>query len=364
MKIKTITCHDVYNFGASLQAYALQKYLQNEGHYVEIINYKPEYLRHFKLWWMPNSKFDRPIIRNIYRIVKFPKRLWERIFSKRKKAFDKFTKKYLHVTNATYFSYENLVEKVPEADVYIAGSDQIWNPLFQNGKDPAFFLGFVPCGKKKISYAASFAVSAINDVDAKQMKSFLKTFDYISVREQSGLDILESMGLTGIQVVDPIFLLSVEEWREMEQKKIDQKEFLLVYDFDGNSIIQEICEKYRLNKNVRILSVFDMERANEKGSDFGPCEFLTAIDQAEFVVSNSFHATAFSILFHKDFIVVGREEKINVRMMDFLNQLGLSERYIDNIKQIDTLNTICWEDVDSHLEQMISQSKKFLRNIK
>ena len=137
MIIKTITCHDVYNLGASLQAYALQTYLQKQGHEVEIIDYKPDYLSgHFKLWGVYNPVYDKPFIRLLYLLAKLPGRL---MALRRKKAFDVFTKNYLHLTRR-YHSNDELKKDPPIADAYIAGSDQIWNTVFKNGRDPAFYL--------------------------------------------------------------------------------------------------------------------------------------------------------------------------------------------------------------------------------
>lgn len=179
MKIKTITCHDVYNLGASLQAYALAAYLQSQGHEVEIIDYQPLYLRHYRLAGVPNPRFDKPFLREAYQIAKFPGRLYDRLTSKRKKAFDRFTAQYLPVTQTKYSDLASLRAAPPEADLYIAGSDQIWNPLFQNGKDPAFFLDFVPEGKRRISYAASFAAEEMSEASAKLMSPWLKKLDAI-----------------------------------------------------------------------------------------------------------------------------------------------------------------------------------------
>ena len=154
MQICTITCHDVYNAGASLQAYALQAYLKSLGHDVKIIDYKPDYLsRHYRLDIVGNPKYDKPILRQAYLLAKLPGRL--RMLP-RKRAFDSFTAKYLDLTRR-YASNAELKADPPEADIYFAGSDQIWNPLFSNGKDPAFYLDFVRRGIRA-AYAASFAV--------------------------------------------------------------------------------------------------------------------------------------------------------------------------------------------------------------
>lgn len=200
MKIRTITCHNVYNHGASLQAYALAIYLQDIGNEVEIIDYRPLYLCHYRLTGVSNPRFDKPILREAYQIAKFPGRLYERFTSQRKKAFDRFTAEYLPVTRNTFVNVAALQANPPEADLYIAGSDQIWNPLFQNGKDPAFYLDFIPDGKRGISYAASFAVEYLEKQDINRMKPQLKRLAAVSVRERSGVRILSEMGIEAVQI--------------------------------------------------------------------------------------------------------------------------------------------------------------------
>ena len=160
MKIKTITCHDVYNAGASLQAYALQRYLMSLGHEVFIIDYKPFYLEHYILWGGAYGKYNKPLIKEAYSLAHLPKRIaaW---FELRKRNFDGFTRKYLNVTKKTYTNNNELKINPPDADIFFAGSDQIWNTMFSNGKDPAFYLDFVSDGAIKASYAASFATTSI-----------------------------------------------------------------------------------------------------------------------------------------------------------------------------------------------------------
>ena len=149
MNSYTITCHDVYNAGASLQAYALQQYLISLGIDNKIIDYKPDYLsRHYSLTTIDNPKFNKGVLKYVYLTAKFPRRFIN-LCGLKKKRFDQFRNKYLILTENRYNSNEDLKNSLPEADIYIAGSDQIWNTLFNNGKDPAFYLDFAPDDKIK-----------------------------------------------------------------------------------------------------------------------------------------------------------------------------------------------------------------------
>lgn len=357
MRIKTITCHNVYNLGASLQAYALVAYLQGHGHEVQIIDYQPLYLQHYRLTGVPNPRFDKPFLREAYQIAKFPGRLYERLTSKRKKAFDYFTAEYLPVTHTTYLDVTALRAVPPEADLYIAGSDQIWNPVFQNGKDPAFFLDFVPEGKRRISYAASFAVEALEKQDADRMKPWLEKLDAVSVRESSSVALLADMGIKGFQVVDPVFLLPKEVWEKIAVQP-PMRDYILVYDFDNNPKVKEIAQVVSRQTGKKIVSLFPMDWADAVWADAGPGEFLGAVQNAGIVLSNSFHATAFSLIFQKDFYVVNRTEGINARMKDLVGDLGLADRLIRTVPA--AIIAVDYTNVVPLLEKKIIASQNYL----
>ena len=203
MKIKTITCHNVYNVGASLQAYALTAYLAGLGHEVQIVDYVPEYLRHYRLWGkVSNPAYDKPIIRQLYNLAKLPGRL-KAMRSLRKQRFDCFTGEYLPLTQTHYSSYKELLRDPPEADMFLAGSDQIWNPFFPNGRDPAFYLQFAPEGAVRASYAASFAVPRLEEQYKKQTSQWIAGLDYVAVRESTHCPLPMMSPLRGDRATPP-----------------------------------------------------------------------------------------------------------------------------------------------------------------
>lgn len=357
--IKIITCHDVYNVGASLQAYALNTYLNEHGYDAEIIDYKPEYLsRHYSLTAVANPRFDKPFVRELYLLAKLPARLRARRGEK-KKEFDAFRKQYLKVTAQRFKTNEQLRRFGPRADAFVAGSDQIWNPLFPNGKDPSFFLDFVSDGKK-ISYAASFAVEAIPEDLKPNMQKYLQSFDAISVREKSGVQILEDLGVQSEQVCDPVFLLPQKDWEKILPDRNSTGAYVYVYDFDSSDIIFKLVEEISQEKKLDVLSYFKRPDA-VRWNDCGPLLFLRSIADADVVISNSFHATAFSLIFHKDFFVVGRKEAINTRMRDLLYSLDLSDRYLNCADDWKNAKAIDWDGVDQKLKYQIRMSENYLK---
>lgn len=362
MKIKTITCHDVYNHGASLQAYALQTYLESLGHDVEIINYKPPYLSgHYNLWAVNNPVYNKPFIKQAYLLAKIP----ERIRSlKRKRAFDQFTRRYLKLTRR-YCSYEELEANVPEADIYIAGSDQIWNTLFQNGRDKAFYLAFAPKDKLKISYAASFSTSDVQDEYRPFVRQMLKYLDRISIREKSSLPLLTTLGRPdGIAVCDPVFLLSKEDWRRLLPHNTINEKYLLVYDTEYSESLKFIALEIARQKQLHIynVSAFRLGYVEKNFPHAGPLDFLNLIDGASYVVSNSFHATAFSLILEKDFCVVKRSENINERMQNLLESYGISNRLVNRNDINSSIQPIDFSILRDKLKRDILQSKAFLAN--
>ena len=362
MRIKTITCHDVYNHGASLQAYALQTYLNSIGHEVEIIDYKPDYLSgHYKLWTVSNPVYNRPLVKQLYLMAKLPGRL---IALRRKRKFDEFTRQYLHLTSYRYHSNEELKANPPQADVYIAGSDQIWNTLFMNGRDAAFYLDFAPKTSKRIAYAASFATKDIVEECKPFVRQMLQNFDAISIRECISLPLLTSLGRNdGVSVCDPVFLLSRDQWNAFLPQETTCERYLLVYDCEKKSPLKAIAQRISKDKGLKIYNIsnFSFSYADKNYVSASPLDFVRLIRDAQFIISNSFHATAFSIIFEKDFYVVNRSEGINERMKSILDELGLSDR----LKSADAKFTdshIDYQKVHSSLDEMVHNSKDFLNH--
>lgn len=375
MKIKTITCHDCYNLGASLQAFALQYYLNAQGHDVQIIHYKPDYLsNHFNLWSVNNPIYDLPVVKQLYLIAKLPNRIKS---LSHKRVFDQFTAKYLKLTKR-YNSYEELKADPPAAEVYIAGSDQIWNTSFPNGRDAAFYLDFGFNANlekarqiKRISYAASFSTSDISPEYREFVIKGLKNFDCVSIRERTSLSLLRSLGRPdGVAVCDPVFLLSKDEWISiLQQDSMKAKDlystsekYILVYLTDRSDVIKEIALKMKIKMGWKIYVVgsFKEKWADKNFDNAGPLDFVRLINNAQYVISNSFHGTAFSLILEKNFCVINRQEDINERMKSILSDYDLEERLINTYADSLLLH-IAYDVVNVKKEVIVSESKEWLK---
>lgn len=361
MRIKSITCHDVYNHGASLQAYALQTYLTSIGHEAEIIDYKPDYLSgHFRLWSV-DKRYEKFPLNVAYNLAKLPSRL---IALKRKNAFDLFTHKHLRLTER-YANYEQLAKNPPKADAFIAGSDQIWNTRFKNGTDPAFYLNFVTEKAKKLSYAASFAYNSIQAEHTAFVTRMLSNFDAISVREDSGVALLKKLGYNGCQVCDPVFLLNTQEWDSLALTDFSRMQYILVYDFERDAEVKQAALRLAKERNCRILSVgpYPLSYADKNLINVGPDVFVAAIRDAQCIISNSFHGSAFATIFNRDFFVIKRKDGLNDRMVNYLSHYGISNRLITADASTETLTShIDFSPVNNILQEDILKSKQFLNH--
>lgn len=358
MRIRTITCHDVDNHGASLQAYALVTYLQKQGHDAAIINYKPAYqYQHCSLKTVANPKYDKPVLKWIYLGLKMPGRL-KTLHSKNKKCFDGFREHHLPLTRL-YHTFDELREDPPDADVYLAGSDQIWNTAFENGRDPAFYLDFAPKDRIRASYAASFAAEHADPACAADQARRIGELNYVSVRERTGLGILRELGIeNGVNVVDPVFLLDAAYWRSVMLKDLPrgQKPYILVCDFDRSETVQNAARALADRYGYDVYTIYKNGCEDRYLDEVGPLEFISYIESAAFVLSNSFHATAFSMILHKPFMTFDRCEHLNSRIHDLLLLTGLSGRaYADD--------PIDWDDVDARLSAAVMESEAYINKV-
>ena len=372
MKIKTLTTYDVYNYGASLQAYALQQYLIDIGNEVEIIRYQPDYLsRKYDYFWVnPESKASKYLVtRMIYRVAKF---IHRQTTLKRKHAFDRFNHQVLKETPIIYHTYQELCDNPPEAELFICGSDQIWNILHENGRDPTFFLEFVRQGIKA-SYAASFSYLEIDEDNFKRIQNSLRTFSAISVREYHGIDILKKMGLKGTWVLDPVFLLSGLKWKSLIEnsclKPNNEERYLLVYDFEGNDLLKECAISYAKTNSLKIYAIVDnfpVFYADKNYMGAGPIEFVHLISNCEAFMSNSFHGSAFSIMFHKKFWVFKRlRQSVNSRMESLLTLFEMKELLVSGTEHFARVEnyTFNWENVEKMKSFKLAESKDFIDNL-
>ena len=330
-KVGIVTILDVANFGSILQAYALAIKIEQLGCDVEFINYwRANYTTSHKVKTFLADKSLGNIVKRIgfalsalcfYPFIRI--RLRRFLFSR------------FSFTHA-YYSIRDLQKEPPKADIYVAGSDQIWNSIYNNGIDEVFYLNFGDA--VKIAYAASVGMDEFPVEEIVKVKTLLGSFQAISVREEQTGRYLQGLGFSGVKhVLDPTLLLTADEWKKVvNYKPLKHDPYLLVYSVErfNNDFIfshaRQIAKKRGLKMYV-VCTTYPV-KARDYGFDrvYAMADLKTFIQlmaDADFVVVSSFHGTAFAINFNKEFVTIS-VDKFNVRIESLIRKFQISHRVI------------------------------------
>lgn len=329
MEIGLITMHKIVNYGSVLQSYATLFTFNRLGHNTTIIDYYNERMHLLGMAKRIKNKKEvfkkHPAVRFAAQCVMLPS------YIHRFHTFKKFWKKYYNLTDTTYSSFEELCKAPPIFDIYCTGSDQVWNSGWNEFIDRAFFLDFIPKDKKCFAYAASFGKSALDENEKTETTELLKKYGALSVRESSGVNILNELGFKdAVNVLDPTLLLNLNDWKPMISNRFKNKKYIMVYNLNRNPEIDRLAQKLSQSKNLPIYSICYAyhDKIKRKGKVY--CcpdveDFLSMIFNAEYVITDSFHCTAFSINFGKKFITV-YPQKFNTRLQSIIELCGLESR--------------------------------------
>ena len=366
-KIATITFHHAHNFGSALQAYALQQfvlslYKENDVEY-KIIDYYTELQEELYSVY----KHDLSIKSTIKNFVAF---LYSKQLKDKHQKFEDFLKNRCMLTRR-YKNKQELREDIPIADVYISGSDQLWNVRAEDF-DSVYYYDFLADSCKRISYAASLGPLQIDweKYDYKKYKDLISKYKSISVREKGSYNNLEKIIDIKCNInVDPTLLISKEEWQKIESKEIyNDGKYILLYCLEPSKEQLKIADE--ISKKLQLPIV--ILRYNNKNDVFnhfvkkyaaGPEDFLAYIDHAALVLSSSFHGTAYSLIYHKSFYVFdGMKDN---RISEILRKTEMTERSIDSIKDIErvTLKPVDREKIDIVLAEERKRSKLYFQKV-
>lgn len=357
IKIDIITLHAVQNYGSVLQALATQELFEQHGCCVTMINYIRNDVRYenlVKKWSDGNPIKALAIIPTILR--------W-------KKVFKTFTKQFLHLSQNTYTTEEDFKKYPLDADAFCTGSDQVWNSKWNNGIIPCLYLNFVPVNKYKFAFSASFGQNKLSQDEINQTKSYLEEYDKISVREDEAINILNKQYhiQNAFHLVDPTLCVSGKFWRKFETPRKIKEDYILIYnlnrskDFDRYAIelsrriglkLVRFCTRYdqifRPGKSMLIPEVFD---------------FISLIDNARYVLTDSFHATAFSLNLHTEPICIYPKE-FGGRLESILRQVHQLQRHIVDYNDFDVVNRpVDFGVVDKVLEEERAKANMFVDEV-
>ena len=367
MEIGILTYHRAENYGALLQAYALKTYLTQQGHEVSFVDYWPLYhVEHYRIFSSSYFK-TRNLKGKVFYLFWFL--FWGKTRYSRKRKLTRFMRERLNVPQVIKYQFNDDV--CNEFDAVIYGSDQIWRKQeFESfsGYNPWYFGSDNVKSPIKISYAASMGkTTAIGDDERKQLALLLKNFNRISVREKDLQQLVISLGFVSELVIDPVFLLSKDHWSSLfPENGKREKPYIFYYNLlsspESDRYVAFLQEKTGLPvKEISLL--FDRKHISGRYIHSASVEeFLYLIANADYVVSNSFHGIAFSIIFRKEFFVLGLNDRSS-RITSLLERCGLDDRLIkpDNMKE--ELGYIDYESVQSKLSNYIDLSKLFLTEI-
>ena len=380
MKIGLITIVKVNNYGAELQATATQKFLELMGYETEIIDYC-----YYKTWNFKDTKMSEPFVpmgmkdRLVYwvkyRVIAFLVACVFPLINKkvavRSMRFAQFHRDNTKMSRQ-YMSMDELYGAKMDYDVYMVGSDQVWNPAASSSIEP-YFLTFAPKGAKKVTYASSFGVSRIISELEKQYAELLTNIDSISVREQTGVELVKKLtGKKAELVLDPTLLLTKEQWKPMmKQYPGISRRYILIYQLLPSADLPALalklskensCVVYYLTKRAYGIKV---SKGIKAIYDAGPAEFLSLIENAVCVVTNSFHGVAFSINFNTPFYaVLNPNRESNARIESLLDQIGVNDRIIYEGEDY-MHKEVYWgrkEDVDEKLIALKQKSINYLNS--
>ncbi|WP_416326819.1 polysaccharide pyruvyl transferase family protein [[Eubacterium] hominis] len=346
MKIALITLHDTDNCGSSLQAFALQHYLLSIGHDCEIIDYVPSYTK--------NN--GRPIKNFLKKCIYFKDKKNQDI------SFKKFKNSFMKLSDLKYKTFEDLRQRPPIADIYMTGSDQLWNTYFKCGKDDAYYLKFIN-NVKKVSYAVSLGRNNYTNEEIKGLIEKTKDYDKITVRELSSMEILKiNNRIDAEHVCDPTLLLERSVYEEIKIDLLKEPYVFIYLTLESDLLDLTILKIKKIYPNHKIVYYGSFKphcHCDIHIRTAGPQEFLGLIYNASYVIAGSFHATIFSIIFRKNFIIL--PSKNNERMIQLLEMLDLEKNYITYETDLSFIsNNIDYNHIYEILDKHVDSSKKVL----
>lgn len=369
------------NYGQLFQCWALQNFLESNGYQPFIIRYQPTHSPRNKFAilkrLLPYSSYS--ILRQItiHRANIFE--LFSTILKNRKREFNRFKKHYISFSSRIYRDLSEIQNDPPRANIYIAGSDQIWSQLLSDIDNQAYYLNFGDEEILRISYAPSFGMNSYPEPLIEDLKKNLKRFDYLSVREHSGVTICAKAGVRSIKVLDPTFLINRDQYKTLiaDQSHIKNNyHSLFVYSLNISSPeeirwteLKQYATKSSLTITITPASghfnsseIFGKERRYLYAT---PSQWLECIRDSKCVITPSFHGIVFSIIFHTPFVYIplqGRYEGGNARIIEMLKDLHLENRILWSHQSYESIITskISWDEVEMQLSKLVASSKDFL----
>ncbi len=364
-KIITTTFHNANNYGAVLQAYALQQTLLKKYNTEILDYYNPLIANNNRLFKKYQGTKKEKITQIVLDTIFFYKNIV------RNRHFNQFRNNFL-ITSKRFRDANSVTSGYPKADAYITGSDQIWNPILTDGIDQVYTLNFGNHDFRKIAYAASAGENSTLSTYRNKLLQSLQTFDSISVREKPLYTLLKQELKQPITItLDPSLLLTKTEWEHIGNSAPikEQEKYILVYSVGGEpALLYQIANRLSRQTGYRILHPKRRDlkhcfvKNNKSYYTYGPEDFINLVANAEYIITTSFHGTAFATIFNKKFFVV--LAKYSDRITTLLNSLNISNRIVSSEQEFDNAlkEQIDWKKVNQLIQKKRTESIDWIYN--
>ncbi len=363
-KIGIITYFYYYNYGTMLQGYALHRALDKFGNgnfQAEIIDCRYGEKK-LSRWGLLKIRITRLFVyfKEFNRVQKLTRYKQEMLL--KRPAFDSFAKNECHLSKKTYPSTADLIQNPPSYDIYFTGSDQTWSPKI--GFRDSLFLTFAISSSIRAAYAPSIGVASFTEAERSYIKERLQKYQFVSCRERYGTEILKKLSPVKVTtVIDPTLLITADEWRKISIKPKIKEKYILCYFIGDRPYYRAFANQ--LSRQLALPLVFipvsyvDFSHEESIQWTAGPKEFLGLIDNAEVVLTDSFHGSIFSINFHKTFYSfvkhIGLKAMDNMRIVDILERMDLVERFQSEYNG----GIIDYQPIDySHTNELLTAERK------
>ena len=362
-KVSIITMHRIYNYGSILQTYATQKIFERRGYKCEVVDYISPYRATIPLFLeYPLRLEGKRIKKALYYIAKIPS------FALKNMTFGGFIKKHINLSSTQYITNGDLKKNPPDADIYVTGSDQVWNSKYNHGVDTSYYLDYAKPKAKKFAFVSSFGCDNLSSEEAAIVKPLLKRYDAISVREDSAFDILKEMEIDSTVLIDPTLQLRKEEWLELSSNRLVLGKYLLLFLlYNEDNGATDYSFRIAKHKNLKIVKL-SWELKKPYGVDRlfthrRPQDFLSLFANADYIVTNSFHGVAFSINMNRNFSFVPRSE-FNGRIDSLLRLTNLEGRKVKNFDSIEEADkNIDYSRVNTLLDTERKKANDYLNDV-
>ena len=324
-RITIITLQNVRNYGSVLQALATQEIMESLGLECNFVNYWKNKENTIKGRLRSFTHGRNVLARILMACVLYPTSRKDSI------VFDRFNRARLHLLPGTYTSEEDLEKMPTDSDIYCTGSDQTWNSGWNNGVLPELFLKFVPDNVTKIAYAASIGKSKLDEWEIDETRQFLSRYKAISVREKSAVDICKGLGMKATHVLDPTLQVSRDYWMSIASPRLIKEKYVLIYQLNTNYQFDRYAVEYAKRRGCKLVRFcirhYQSLRPGKALIIPKPEDFISALAYADTVITDSFHATAFSCNLNVPMICIYPNE-YSSRLASILELTGLQNRHL------------------------------------